>query len=202
MLTTFILSMRATPYYYFGDEIGMSNVKFDNVEDYNDVELHTNYAQVKAKGGDMKRFLEGMKISSRDNGRTPMQWDTTTGAGFTTGTPWLKINPNYNTVNVAAAETDANSCLNYFRKMIKLRKNNEALIYGAFTLVDTDNPDVFAFTRELKGNKFLILLNFRNKDVNVKTGVDASKAEVLINNYTTAPAADKLRPYEAVIFKL
>ncbi|HLP37946.1 alpha-glucosidase [Lacibacter sp.] len=202
MLTTFILSMRATPYYYFGDEIGMSNIKFDKLEDYNDVELHTNYAQVKANGGDMKRFLEGMKISSRDNGRTPMQWDTTTGAGFTTGTPWLKINPNYNTVNVAAAEKDANSCLNYFRKMIKLRKDNETLIYGAFTLVDADNPDVFAFTRELKGKKFLVLLNFRNKDVSVKAGADVSKAEVLINNYTTAPVADKLRPYEAVIFKL
>jgi oligo-1,6-glucosidase len=86
LLTTFILSMRATAFYYFGDEIGMSNIKFDRVEQYNDVELLTNYEQVKAKGGDLKRFLEGMKISSRDNGRTPMQWDTTVNAGFGSGT--------------------------------------------------------------------------------------------------------------------
>ena len=202
MLTTFMLSMRATPYYYFGDEIGMNNIKFDKVEDYNDVELLTNYAQVKSKGGDLNRFLEGMKISSRDNGRTPMQWDSTAGAGFTTGSPWLKINPNYNTVNVAAAEKDANSCLNYFRQMIKLRKDNEALIYGAFTLVDADNPDVFAFTRELKGKKFLVLLNFRNKEAAVSTGVDVSKAKLAISNYSKASVSGTLQPYEATIFEL
>ena len=202
MLTTFILSMRATPYYYLGDEIVMNNIKFDKVEDYNDVELLTNYAQVKAKGGDLKRFLEGMKISSRDNGRTPMQWDTTADAGFTTGTPWLKINPNYSTVNVAAAEKDENSSLHYFRKMIKLRKDNEALIYGTFTLVDADNPDVFAFTRELKDKKFLVLLNFKNKEAGVTTGVDLSKATIAISNYNKASVNGTLQPYEAVIFEL
>ncbi len=202
LLTTLILSMRATPYYYFGDEIGMSNIKFDRVEQYNDVELLTNYAQVKAKGGDLKRFLEGMKISSRDNGRTPMQWDTTANAGFSSGRPWLPVNPNYTTINAAMQEHDSNSVLNYFRRMQKLRKESEALIYGKFGLVDTDNPDVFAYTREMNGKKLLVLLNFRNKTAIVETGLDISKAKVLISNYGNASMDGSLKPYEAVIYAL
>jgi oligo-1,6-glucosidase len=180
----------------------MSNIKFDRVEQYNDVELLTNYAQVKAKGGDLKRFLEGMKISSRDNGRTPMQWDTTAHAGFGTGKPWLPANANYTSINVAAQEKDANSVLNYFRKMVKLRKENEVLLYGKFTIVDMDNPDVFAYTRELNGVKLLVMLNFKNKPAATKTGIDIGKAKVLINNYTTASNDGSLKPYEAVIYQL
>lgn len=202
LLTTFILSMRATAFYYFGDEIGMSNIKFDRVEQYNDVELLTNYQQVKAKGGDLKRFLEGMKISSRDNGRTPMQWDTTTNGGFGTGTPWLPVNGNYTTVNVAAQDKDPNSVLNYFRAMQKLRKENEVLIYGKYTLIDKDNPAVFAYTREWKGKKWLVLLNFKDKTTSVKTGFDLSKAKVMIHNYPAASVDGTLKPYEAVIFEL
>jgi oligo-1,6-glucosidase len=202
LLTTFILSMRATAFYYFGDEIGMSNIKFDRVDQYNDVELLTNYEQVKAKGGDLKRFLEGMKISSRDNGRTPMQWDTTVNAGFGTGTPWLPVNRNYSTVNVAAQEKDPNSCLNYFRAMQKLRKEHEVLVYGKYTLIDKDNPAVFAYTREWKGKKWLVLLNFKDKPATVKTGLDLSKAKLMMQNYTTASSDGSLKPYEAVIYEL
>jgi oligo-1,6-glucosidase len=202
LLTTFILSMRATPFYYYGDEIGMNNIRFEKVEQYNDVELLTNYEQVKAKGGDLRRFLEGMKISSRDNGRTPMQWDATIYGGFGNGKPWLPVNENYKTVNVAAQDSDANSILNYFRKMQKLRKENDALIYGKYALLDKDNPDVFAYTRELNGKKFLILLNFKNKTATVNTGMDLSKVKVLIKNYTTASTDGTLKAYEAVIFEL
>lgn len=202
LLTTFILSMRATPYYYFGDEIGMSNIKFDRVEQYNDVELLTNYEQVKAKGGDLKRFLEGMKISSRDNGRTPMQWDTTVNAGFGTGHPWLPVNANYTSINVFTEEKDPNSCLNYFRAMQKLRKENELLIYGRYTLLDKDNSSVFAYTREWKGKKWLVLLNFKDQPAAVKTGYDLSKATILIHNYATASTDGTLKPYEALIAEL
>jgi oligo-1,6-glucosidase len=202
LLTTFILSMRATPYYYYGDEIGMSNIKFDRVEQYNDVELLTNYEQVKAKGGDLKRFLEGMKISSRDNGRTPMQWDSSLHGGFGKGKPWLPVNTNYKNINVAVQENDPNSCLNYFRRMVKLRKDNDVLIYGKFTLLDKDNPDVFAYSRELNGKKYLVLLNFKNKSATVKTGIDLSKAKILINNYSTASSNGTLKPYEAIIYEL
>lgn len=203
MLTTFILSMRGTAFYYFGDEIGMSNIKFDKVTDYNDVELLTNYAQVKAKGGDLNRFLEGMKISSRDNGRTPMQWDTTANAGFSSSKPWLKVNPNYNTVNVANQEADANSILNYFRKMTQLRKSEPTLQYGDWQLVDSENPAVFAYTRTLNSKKLLILLNFKAVNATLNTtGFDLSKAKVLISNYPTASASGQLKPYEAVILEI
>ncbi len=202
MLTTLILSMRATPYYYFGDEIGMSNIKFDRVEQYNDVELLTNYAQVKAKGGDLKRFLEGMKISSRDNGRTPMQWDTTLNAGFSNAKSWLPANDNYTTVNVAVQDKDNSSVLNYFRKMQRLRKENEVLVYGKFNLVDPNNSDVFAYTRELNGKKLLVLLNFSKSIASVTTGIDISKAKVLINNYSAASNNGTLKPYEAIVFEL
>jgi oligo-1,6-glucosidase len=202
MLTTLILSMRATPYYYFGDEIGMNNIKFDKVEQYNDVELLTNYAQLKEKGGDLKRFLEGMKISSRDNGRTPMQWDTTLNAGFSTGKPWLPVNSNYASINTAIQENDASSVLNYFRRMIKLRKENEVLIYGKYTLLDKENPDVFAYTRELGSKKFLVLLNFKSNNTKVNIDLDLKKVKVLINNYTTASTDGILKPYEAIIYEL
>ena len=203
MLTTFILSMRGTPFYYFGDELGMTNIKFDRVEDYNDIELLTNYAQVKAKGGDLHRFLEGMKISSRDNGRTPFQWDASPNAGFTTGTPWLKVNPNFTTVNVAAEESDPASCLNYFRKMVALRKSEPTLVYGKYTLLDRDNPDVYAYTRELNGRKLLVLLNFKTHQASANLpGIDLTKATVLIGNYPEPSKNGSLQPYEAVIYAL
>ena len=203
MLTTFILSMRGTPYYYFGDEIGMNNIKFDKVEEYNDIELHTNYAQVKAKGGDLKRFLEGMKISSRDNGRTPMQWENAPQGGFTTGTPWLKVNPNYASVNVVNQEKDPNSILNYFRKMVQLRKSEPTLIYGDWALVDRTNPSVFAYTRTLAGKTLLIMLNFKAKEAKIDTkGLDLTKAKVLISNQTTPSVFGTLKPYEAVVLEL
>ncbi len=202
LLTTFILSMRATPYYYYGDELGMDNIKFDKVEDYNDIELLTNYTQVKNKGGDLKRFLEGMKISSRDNGRTGFQWDSTANGGFTTGKPWLKVNPNYASINMVSQDKDPNSILNYFRKMVALRKGNKTLIYGKYTLLDKENPQVYAYTREHEGKKLLVLLNFSDANVTANTGIDVSKANILINNYNSKSPNGQLRPYESIIYEL
>jgi oligo-1,6-glucosidase len=202
LLTTFILSMRATPYYYYGDELGMSNIKFDRVEQYNDVELLTNYEQVKAKGGDLKRFLEAMKISSRDNGRTPMQWDSSANGGFGSGKPWLPVNSNYKKVNVAAEEADPKSCLNYFRQMTRLRKANPVLIYGKYTPVDPGNPDVFAYLRELDGKQLIVVLNFKEKQSRLNSGLDLTKAKILIHNYEAASVDGSLRPYEAVIYQI
>ncbi|MCD9184907.1 MAG: alpha-glucosidase [Pyrinomonadaceae bacterium] len=202
MLTTFILTMPGTAFYYFGDELGMTNIKFDKIEDYNDIEVKTNYAQVREKGGDLVRFLEGMKISARDNGRTPMQWNSTANAGFSNGNPWLKVNPNFDKINVETAEKDENSPLNYFRKVIKLRKSDERLVYGKFAVVDDNNPDVFAYTRELNGKKILVLLNFKAKESNSNTGVDLGKTKVLLGNYPEASKDGKLKPFEAVIYQL
>lgn len=202
MLTTFLMTMRATPYYYNGDELGMNNIKFDSIDDYRDVETINMYQQIKNKGGDVKAFLEAQKIMARDNSRTPFQWDDSANAGFTTGTPWLKVNPNYKTINAVAQENDKNSCLNYFRKMVQLRKDNLVLVYGKYTLLDKNNKHVYAYTRELNNNKLLVLLNFSAQNAEVNTGIDISKAKVLIGNYTSINTSNLLRPYEAIVFEL
>ncbi|CAN1573869.1 AmyA Glycosidases [Flavobacteriaceae bacterium] len=203
LLTTFLLSMRGTPYYYNGDEIGMVNAKFDKIEDYRDIEVFAEYEKVKNAGGDLKQFIEDQKTGgARDNGRTPFQWDSSTNGGFTTGTPWLKVNDNHTTLNAEAQDKDPNSVLNYFRKMVKLRKENLVLVYGKYTLMDKDNPNVYAYTRELDGKKVLVLLNFSAKNVSANTGINLSKAKVLINNYATPSKTGELRPYEAIIYQL
>jgi len=201
MLTTFLLTMRATPYYYAGDELGMNNIKFDKIEDYKDVESINMYHQLKQKGGDLKQFLADQKITARDNGRTPFQWDNTANAGFTSGSPWLKVNPNYLTVNVAAEDKDSTSCLNYFRKLIRVRKQNLVFVYGKYALLDKDNPNVYAYTRELDGKKILVLLNFSNQPASVNTGLDMSHASLLIDNYAKPSSGNTLQPYEAAIYE-
>ncbi len=202
MLTTFLMTMRATPYYYFGDELGMKNIRFNTIAEYKDIESIGMYNQIKNRGGDLNEFLQAQKISARDNGRTPFQWNATANAGFTVGTPWLPVNKDYITVNVEAQEKDANSCLNYFKKLVRLRKEQLALIYGKYTLIDKANPNVYAYSREWEGKKMIVLLNFSNKEASVNTGIDLSKATVLINNYPSALKDGKLQPYEAVVYQL
>lgn len=203
MLTTFLLTMRATPYYYNGDELGMTNIKFNKIEDYRDIESLNMYQQIKNKGGNLTEFIEAQKISARDNARTPFQWDSSSQAGFTTGTPWIKVNPNYKTINAAVEENNPNSCLHYFRKMVNLRKENPVLVYGKYTLIDKNNPSVYAYTREWNGKTMLILLNFTAKPatVNIST-LNTNKAKLLISNYSNATSAkNELRPYEAAVYE-
>lgn len=204
MLTTFVMTMRGTSFYYNGDELGMSNIRFDNIEDYNDVDTRNKYLGLKEKGGDLAAFIEGQKQTSRENGRTPIQWNNDANAGFTTGKPWLKVNPNFVTVNVEAQEKDINSPLNYFRKLIQIRKNNPVLIYGKYTLLDKENPSVFAYTRELEGKKMLVLLNFTSKKAAVNTGIDMKDAKLILGNYSNSNGTktNTLLPYEAQIIEL
>ncbi len=204
MLSTFVMTMRGTPYYYYGDELGMTNIRFDSIEDYHDVDTRNKYIGLKNKGGDLKAFLEGQKQTSRENGRTPFQWDTTKNAGFTTGKPWLKVNPNYTIINAEAQEKDPNSTLNYFRALVQLRKKEPAFVYGKYTLLDRENPNVFAYIRELKGKKILVLLNFSEKKSAFNIGVSTSKSKIILDNYTGTKNLKKniLRPFEAVIIEL
>lgn len=202
MLTTFVLTMRGTTFYYQGDELGMDNIRFDNINDYNDVDTRNRYQYLKENNGDLKAFLEERKQTSRENGRTPFQWNDAPNAGFTNGKPWLKVNPNYKTINSQALEKDPNSTLNYFRKLVKLRKNNPVLIYGKYTLLDKENPNVFAYTRELDNKKLLILLNFSEKNTKVTIDINLANAKVLLGNYTKSSSDGNLKPYEAVILEL
>ncbi|MDE3143659.1 MAG: alpha-glucosidase [Bacteroidota bacterium] len=206
MLTTFLLTMRATPYYYFGDELGMSNIKFDKIEDYNDIETKNHYILLQSQKGDLKAFLEAAKISARDNGRTPFQWDATANAGFTTGTPWLKVNPNYKNINVAAEVGDENSCLSYFKKAVQLRKKNKVLVYGKYQLLDKANEKVYAYTRGEGADKMLVILNFSKDKLKWDIPSDMEVANgALLNNYShywIEKNTIDLEPYQAIVFKV
>ncbi|MEO6040008.1 MAG: alpha-glucosidase C-terminal domain-containing protein, partial [Saprospiraceae bacterium] len=160
------------------------------------------YQHQKDIGGDLQKFMQRIKFESRDNGRTPFQWDNTANAGFTTSTPWIKVNSNYTTINAAAQESDPNSVLNYFRRMVQLRKQEPTLVYGKYTLLDAQNPDVYVYTRELNGRKLLILLNFKASAAAVNTGLDLVNAKVLMGNYSNAYTTGPLKPYEAVVLEI
>jgi oligo-1,6-glucosidase len=202
MLSTFVMTMRGTAFYYQGDELGMSNIRFENIEDYNDVDTRNRYEFLKNNNGDLKAFLEDRKQTSRENGRTPFQWNTDKNAGFTSGKPWLKVNQNYTYINSEVLEKDPNSTLHYFRKLIDLRKKNPVLVYGKYTLIDKENPHVFAYTRELDNKKFLIMLNFSENQSVFNTELKLKKAKVLLGNYKKSSFDGKLKPYEAVILEL
>ena len=207
MLSAFLLTMRATPYYYAGDELGMNNIKFDSIDDYRDIETINMYRQLESRGEDLSRFLDNQKITARDNSRTPLQWDTSENAGFSTGTPWLKVKPNYTTVNVAAQEEDPESPLNFFRNLIQLRKKELTLVYGEYVLLDRDNPDVYSYIRQLQDTTILVMLNFSagNAKVNLEN-LDLSTAQLLLSNYpgrrNGSEAILVLSAYEARICKL
>jgi len=202
MLTTFLMTMRGTPFYYNGDELGMTNAGFTKIEDYRDMATLNEYKHQKSIGADMDKYMQRIAFECRDNGRTPFQWDSSANAGFSTGTPWIQVNKNYKTINVAEEEKDPNSVLNYFRKVVKLRKDNLVLVYGKYTLLDKQNPDTYAYTRELNGKKLLVLLNFKAKVAAANTGIDLSQAKILLGNYSHPSNNGTLQPYEAVIYEL
>lgn len=206
MLTTFLLSMRGTPFYYYGDELGMTNIKFNKIEDYRDIETLAEYAKIKKAGGDLKQFIEDQKTGgARDNGRTPMQWNAASNAGFTTALPWLKVNENKNEINVEGEEKNENSPLNYFKKMVQLRKDyKELLVYGKYTLLDKGNPDVYAYTREANGKKVLVLLSFRKNGGTFQLD-KMQLGEEWINNMQPLLVNGNiisLKPYQACIVEL
>jgi len=203
MLHTFLLSMRGTPYLYYGDELGMTNIYFDAIEQYDDISTINSYKKTLSEGGDPDAFLKRASKFSRDNGRTPMQWDATEKGGFTSGTPWLPVNENTKTINVVAQNEDSNSILNHFRAMTALRTSNPVLIYGDYELLDTEDQ-IYAYLRSYEGQKVLVVLNYSKED----STLDLSNykwSDTLINNYEDLETADGkavLKPYQAVILKL
>ena len=203
MLNTFILSMRGTPYCYYGDELGMTNINFDSIEQYQDIAAINGYEKVKSEGGDLDQYMAELKFLSRDNGRTPMQWDDTENAGFTTGNPWLPVNSNYREINVEVQQNESNSCLSHFKEMIDLRLKTPALIYGAYEMVEPNHETVYAYTRSYNDQQYLVVLNFSDQT----SSIDLSNfdlSDVSINNYQVLNKEGStlnLEPYQAVIFK-
>ena len=202
MLHTFILSMRATPYIYNGDEIGMTNTNHTRIEDYQDVYTINYYNGLKEKGEDYEAFLKSHSKISRDNARTPMQWNHQTQAGFSAVKPWLAVNANYVDINVAEQESNPDSVLHYFRKMVSLRKSKETLIYGKFDLVDSANEQLFAYTRRLGNEILLVVLNFSDSPSILNTSIPFQNSTILISNIEQPQIDCSFKPYAAVIYKI
>ncbi|ADC48995.1 oligo-1,6-glucosidase [Alkalihalophilus pseudofirmus OF4] len=205
MLATLLHMMKGTPYIYQGEEIGMTNIHFDSIEDYRDIETLNHYREmVEEKGMRPVDIMPAIYVKSRDNARTPMQWSAEEKAGFTTGTPWIDVNPNYQNINVEQALEDKDSIFHYYKKLIQLRRQHEVIVYGKYQLLDADHPSVFAYERELNGDQLIVICNFYGEETTFDLG-NRKAAEVVISNYANElPASDeiKLRPYEAIVYRL
>lgn len=199
--------LQGTPFIYQGQEIGMTNYPFETIDDFDDVHAKNIYNQELKKGMPKEAVLEMLGRISRDNTRTPMQWDDTKNAGFTTGTPWLKVNPNYEDINVFVQQKNKDSLLNFYKKMIRLKKEHLTLTYGSFDLIYPDDKNVFAYTRTLKDEQFIILGNLSHDKVTLKTDdkLELAKEQQVLNNYPVdKQSADvfTLMPFEARVYKV
>ena len=204
MLATLLHGMKGTPYIYQGEELGMTNVRFDDINDYNDIESLNMYKDRLSKGYSHNEIMESIYAKGRDNARTPMQWDDSENAGFTTGTPWLAVNKNYDKINAKQCLQDENSIFNHYKKLIDIRKSNDTIIYGDYKLLCEDDENIFAYVRELNGDKILVVCNFYDKDVEFKFDGDFNYSKVLLSNYNDSSKMIeklKLRPYEAVMYR-
>ncbi|AFH65859.1 alpha-glucosidase [Paenibacillus caseinilyticus] len=211
LLATMLHMLQGTPYIYQGEEIGMTNVRFPSIEDYRDISTLQFYKeQVEEKGRDPQDVLEVIYKRGRDNARTPMQWNAAEHAGFTTGTPWIQVHPNYTMVNVEAERSDPNSVFHYYRRLISLRKKHPIVVYGSYELVPTDGEQLFVYRRKLKRQRLVVILNVSDRPAVYHWSEDWSMAEgrLLISNYPPlegygsggAAKEMKLRPYEARVY--
>lgn len=200
MLATCLHMMKGTPYIYQGEEIGMTNVRFDTVDEYEDIETKGAYETfVGMIGRSEDEMMRAIHARSRDNARTPMQWDGSAHGGFTSGTPWFTVNPNYKEINAAAQIGDEDSIFQYYRKLIALRHEKKAIVYGSFELWMGDSEEVFAYTRTLGDERLLVLNNFTDREVSYVTPEGMEGGELLIGNYD-GERPGILRPYEARVY--
>ena len=205
MLATLLHGMKGTPYIYQGEELGMTNVRFEDINEYNDIETLNMYKDRISKGYSHDEIMASIYAKGRDNARTPMQWDSTENAGFTTGKPWLKVNKNYKFINVEDCLQDKDSIFYHYKKLIDIRKHNDTIIYGDYKLLLPEDKNVFAYSRELNGDKIVVVCNFYNKEVNLNFNEDFNNVEILLSNYKDSSILMKdlkLRPYEAIMYRV
>ncbi len=205
MLATVLHLHRGTPYVYQGEELGMTNMPFVGPDEFRDIESVNHYASAIAAGDDPDHVLHALRLRSRDNARTPMQWDTTTEAGFTDGTPWIAVNPNYLDINAADQLTDPDSVFAHYRAVIALRRSDPVVAHGDFTMLLPDDPQVYAFTRELDGTTLLVLGNFAGLPARAPVPDEEawSGAEWVLGNYPQPEPSStlELRPWESRIYR-
>jgi oligo-1,6-glucosidase len=197
LLATMILTLRGTPCIYQGSEIAMANITFDRIEDFDDVETRNFYQQMRAQGMSDAAFIALANQYGRDNARTPMQWSAAPNAGFTTGAPWLTVNPDYREWNVEDAMADPDSTLHFYRNMIAFRKANPLLTYGHYEDLDPDHPQVFAYKRYDEDRTMVVLLNCSDVPVDYKSPL--ALGDTLISNYSLQPYSGVLHPWHALI---
>lgn len=196
---------QGTPFIYQGQEIGMTNYPFESIESFNDVAVKTEYQIVKKEGGDVNQLLDKYKMENRDNARTPMQWNNSINAGFTTGKPWFHVNPNYTEINVKQQLNDKFSILSYYKALIQLKKSDLIYIYGKFNMVDAENKQVFAYTRTFKNNTVLIVANLTNEvsELNLPFELDISSVDIKLHNYHLNDInLDHIKPYESFVVEI
>ncbi|WP_173915256.1 alpha-glucosidase [Halobacillus sp. Marseille-Q1614] len=192
--------MQGTPFIYQGQEIGMTNVRFSSIDDYDDVAAKNLYQHEMASGKKHEEVMEAIWHSGRDNSRTPMQWTAGEHAGFTSGEPWLKMNPNYKEINVEHALKQENSIYHFYKKLIQLRKQHPALVYGDYTPVLPDHDQIFAYRRTLGNETFLVAANLFEERTALELSSDHS-LELCLSNYENN-GEDLLQPFEARVYKL
>ncbi|UOQ86829.1 glycoside hydrolase family 13 protein [Gracilibacillus salinarum] len=207
-LATLYFLMQGTPFIYQGQEIGMTNVQFDSIEDYNDIAIKNRYREGIASGKSHEEMMEIIWKNGRDNSRTPMQWNTDKQAGFTSGTPWLGVNPNYQEINVAQAVTDPDSIYHYYKKLIDVRKSNAALLYGDYELILDDHHQIYAYTRTTDEETMLIITNLFEDEATYELpeSLLQRSSSLCLSNYDVETGEQMvngvLRPYEARVYKL
>ena len=209
MLATFLHMLQGTPYIYQGEEIGMTNVRFDTIEDYRDVETLNLYRElVYDHQADPAEVMEKIYRKGRDNARTPMQWDASPQAGFSSHLPWIKVNPNYPTINVRRDQVQPDSILRYYQKLIELRKKYPVIVYGTYELILADHEQIYAFTRTLDAECLLVILNLNQEPslFQLPETISFTTSELIIGNYEVPTEENikkiHLKPFEARVYQL
>ncbi|MFC7441680.1 alpha,alpha-phosphotrehalase [Laceyella putida] len=208
MLATALHMLQGTPYIYQGEEIGMTNPQFEKIEEYRDVETLNIYKMKNRQGESHAEIMEAIKQKSRDNSRTPMQWNDSANAGFSTGTPWINPAPNYQEINVKKAMQDPHSILYHYKKLIELRKTIDVITNGNYELLLKDHPRIWAYIRSTENEALLVVNNFYGEEAEFTLPDEVNwkgwKSEVLISNYVNSPEEYKhisLRPYESIVYR-
>lgn len=207
MLATTLLMMWGTPFIYNGEEIGMINANYDQLEDYRDVSTLEKIQRLKEENYPDELIKRYINVTSRDNARTPMQWNDEENAGFTTGTPWIKVNQNYQYINVKNQVEDPDSILQHYRQLIELRRFSsykDVIVYGDYTLLNEHHPNVYAYLRTYENKKLLVVSNFFEQPAIICLTKWTAK-KILLSNYkdsSTQLGCLSLRPYESIVFEI